>query len=198
MKLLVATGNAGKVREFQALLEGFELVRPGDLGLDLEVEEDRPDFEGNARKKARAYAAASGLPTLADDSGLEVDALGGAPGVHSARYAGAEGPGKDAANNAKLLAALEGVTNRRARFRCVLVLVHPDGRPWAQAEGACEGRIGRALQGEGGFGYDPLFYPDDAPGRAMAELSREEKNALSHRGRATRHLANALTPKSAR
>ncbi len=192
MKLLVATGNAGKLRELQALLDRFTLVRPVDVGLALEVVEDRPDFEGNARKKAEAYAAASGLATLADDSGLEVDALGGAPGVHSARYAGAEGPGKDAANNAKLLGALQGVTNRRARFRCVLVAVHPDGSPWAQAEGRCEGRIGDALRGEGGFGYDPLFWPDDAPDRTMAELTRDEKNALSHRGRATRTLAEAL------
>ena len=192
MRLLVATGNAGKLREFQRLLEGFELVRPADLGLALEVEEDRPDFAGNARKKAEAYAAASGLPCLADDSGLEVDALGGAPGVHSARYAGATGDAKDAANNRKLLEALTGVADRRARFRCVLVLVHGDGRPWAEAEGRCEGRIGDALRGEGGFGYDPLFWPEDAPGRAMAELSPEEKNALSHRGRAARALAAKL------
>ncbi|MEM1416950.1 MAG: RdgB/HAM1 family non-canonical purine NTP pyrophosphatase [Myxococcota bacterium] len=193
MKLLVATNNAGKLRELRTLLADHELVMPKDLGLVLDVVEDRPDFEGNARKKAEEFAAASGLPTVADDSGLEVDALGGAPGVYSARYAGVSGPGKDAANNAKLLEALAGVADRRARFRCVLVAVHADGSPMAQAEGACEGRIAEAPRGEGGFGYDPLFLLDDAPGQAMAELSPAAKNAISHRGRAVRALAAALT-----
>jgi XTP/dITP diphosphohydrolase len=160
--------------------------------LVLTVEEDAPTFAGNAEKKARAALARSGLPSLADDSGLEVDALDGAPGVLSARYAGAGHD--DAANNAKLLDALAGVPDERrtARFRCALVFVDSDGTRLL-AEGACEGRIGHVGRGTGGFGYDPLFLlAEDAAGRTMAELAPEEKNRISHRARALAKLAEAL------
>jgi XTP/dITP diphosphohydrolase len=160
--------------------------------LALTVEEDAPTFAGNAEKKARAALARSGLPSLADDSGLEVDALDGGPGVLSARYAG-EGH-DDAANNAKLLVALAGVPDaqRTARFRCALVFVDADGTKLV-AEGACEGRIGHAGRGTGGFGYDPLFVlADDEGGRTMAELTPVEKNRISHRARALAKMAELL------
>jgi len=183
MKLLVATRNRHKLDEIRAILSlpGIELI-----GADVhtpplpEVVEDAATFEGNAIKKARTLCDASGLWTLADDSGLEVDFLGGAPGVFSARYAG-EGAG-DAANNARLLRELEGVDDRRARFRCVLALAAPDGRVWT-VEGRCEGRIARAPSGAGGFGYDPLFHPDGGT-CSFAELTPAEKNRISHRARA--------------
>ena len=188
-RIAFASGNRHKVAEIAALLEprGWA-VEP----LPLTVDEDAPTFAGNADKKARAALAQSGLPSLADDSGLEVDALDGAPGVLSARYAGAGHD--DAANNAKLLGALAGVPDdrRTARFRCALVLVDSDGVR-LEAEGTCEGRIGRALRGAGGFGYDPLFLlADDAAGRTMAELAPDEKNQVSHRAQALGKLAQAL------
>ncbi len=184
MKLLVATHNPGKVRELRALLEDLplELTWPGELGLDLQVEESGATFEENARLKALAYARASGLWTLADDSGLEVDALGGAPGVRSARYGG---PGASDADRYRLLlermaAVPEG--KRQARFRCVVALASPDGRIWT-AEGKVEGVVAWEPRGENGFGYDPVFYMPDL-GCTMAELPEEEKNRLSHRARA--------------
>lgn len=188
-RLAFASGNKHKVAEIAAMLRprGWE-VEP----LVLTVEEDAPTFAGNAEKKARAALAASGLPSLADDSGLEVDALDGAPGVLSARYAGE--PCDDGANNGKLLGALDGVPDARrtARFRCALVFVDADGTRLV-ADGTCEGRIGHAPRGSGGFGYDPLFLVDgDAHGRTMAELAPDEKNRISHRARALERLARAL------
>jgi XTP/dITP diphosphohydrolase len=192
-RLLIATGNAGKIREIRALLDParWDVVTPAEAGVaGLEVVEDGDTLWENARKKARAYANASGLPALADDSGLEVDALDGAPGVRSARYAGESAT--DAANRAKLLRALEGVpaAERGARFRAVVALSFPYGPNVRFGEGAVEGRIAMDERGDLGFGYDPVFALPD--GRRMAELSRAEKNAISHRGRAVRDLAWAL------
>ena len=194
-RLAFASGNRHKVAEIAAMLapRGWEVVP-----LTLTVDEDAPTFAGNAEKKARAAQAQSGLPSLADDSGLEVDALDGAPGVRSARWAGAHGD--DAANNAKLLAELDGVpaARRTARFRCALVFLDGDGAR-VVAEGACEGRIGESARGDGGFGYDPLFLVDgDAAGRTMAELSPDEKNRISHRARALEALLRALDARAAR
>ncbi len=184
-----ASGNKHKLAEITAMLapRGFE-VAP----IVLTVEEDADTFVGNAEKKARAALLQSGLPSLADDSGLEVDALDGAPGVYSARYAGE--PCDDAANNRKLLGALTGVPDARrtARFRCALVFVDSDGTRLV-TDGSCEGRIGHAPRGTGGFGYDPLFFVDgDADGRTMAELPPDEKNRISHRARALAAMAELL------
>ena len=199
MKIVFASGNAHKVAEIAAMLtpHGFEVVP-----LALTVDEDAPTFAGNAEKKARAALAATGLPSLADDSGLEVDALDGAPGVRSARYAAddgvlIEGP-IDAANNRKLLAALTDVADERrtARFRCALVFVDGDGTRIA-SDGSCEGAIGRVARGDGGFGYDPLFVLAD-DGRTMAELTADEKNRVSHRARAMGKMAELLRRRYAR
>jgi len=186
--LLIATANAGKAREFQEMLGKEWAVRTlRDLKEVPEIVEDGATFEENALKKARALAGWGGGPVLADDSGLEVDVLGGAPGVHSARYAGRHGD--DAGNNRKLLAALQGVpeAERGAQFRCMLALRLPGGEERCFA-GVCRGRILEAARGEGGFGYDPLFLPDGME-RSMAELTAEEKHAISHRGRALRAAA---------
>ena len=195
MKVVFASGNRHKVAEIAAMLapRGIE-VEP----LTRAVEEDADTFTGNAEKKARAALAATGLPSLADDSGLEVDALGGAPGVYSARYAGE--PGDDRANNEKLLGALAEVPDERrgARFRCALVFVGTDGTV-LRTDGSCEGRIGRAGRGSGGFGYDPLFLvAGDAAGRTMAELLPEEKNRVSHRARALAKMAEELAARYGR
>jgi len=199
VKIVFASGNAHKVAEIAAMLtpHGFEVVP-----LVLTVDEDAPTFAGNAEKKARAALAATGLPSLADDSGLEVDALDGAPGVRSARYAAddgvlIEGP-IDAANNRKLLAALTDVADERrtARFRCALVFVDGDGTRIA-SDGSCEGAIGRVARGDGGFGYDPLFVLAD-DGRTMAELTADEKNRVSHRARAMGKMAELLRRRYAR
>jgi XTP/dITP diphosphohydrolase len=159
-----------------------------------EVVEDAPDFVGNARLKAHALRDATGEWALADDSGLEVDALDGAPGVHSARFAGE--PSDDAANVALLLQRLHSVgavspSQRSARFRCVIVLAAPDGRELV-AEGVVEGRIIDRPTGDGGFGYDPVFVPTEGDGRTFALMSPSEKHAVSHRGRALRALADRL------
>ena len=198
-RLLIATGNAGKLREFRALFAGlrgtdageWELVAPADAGLEgFEVVEDGETYEANAARKARSYANAAGLPALADDSGLEVDALGGAPGVFSARYAGAQAD--DAANRARLLAALADVpaAERGARFRCVVALVYPFTTNVRLGEGAVEGRIAMDERGDLGFGYDPVF--ELADGRRMAELSAAEKNRISHRALALADAGWAL------
>jgi XTP/dITP diphosphohydrolase len=189
-KLLVATNNRGKLAELALLFDGFELVGLDELGLTQNVIEDADTFERNAIKKARELAAASGLPTLADDSGLEVDALGGAPGVHSARYAKSH---DDDANNAKLLRGLSDVPDERrtARFRCVLAFVDPRTDELLLAHGKVEGRIAREPCGTGGFGYDPLFVVAGT-GRTMAELTPEEKNAISHRAAAARAMRELL------
>jgi XTP/dITP diphosphohydrolase len=185
VKLLVATNNPGKVREYEELLAGLpvSITYPAQEGLELEVDESGETFEENARLKARTYAQASGLLTLADDSGLEVDALGGAPGVYSARYAG---PGSnDAERYRKLLAALDGIPagQRSARFRCVVALARPGGAV-ETAAGICEGEIGFAPRGKHGFGYDPIFIVAGSGGQTMAELPPELKNRISHRARA--------------
>ncbi len=189
MRIVLATGNRGKLAEFERLLavRGVELLPQSRFGIEPPPETGTT-FEANALLKARHAARLSGLPALADDSGLEVDALGGAPGVHSAHYAGAGA--SDAANVAKLLTALAGVppARRGARFRCVLAFVRDadDGAPLITA-GRWEGRILEAPRGAGGFGYDPVFL-DLASGRSAAQLTSEEKNALSHRGQALRAL----------
>jgi XTP/dITP diphosphohydrolase len=188
-KLCIATHNAGKQVEFRELLADWpgEIVFPADLGLALEVEERGDSFAEIAALKAVAYARTSGLPCLADDSGLEVDALGGAPGVYTARYAG---PGaSDADRYNKLLAELGDLPpeQRTARFRCAVALAYPDGAAGGRGvdvvEGTCEGVIAFAPRGEHGFGYDPVFYLPEH-GRTMAELPAEVKNRISHRARA--------------
>lgn len=184
-RLLIATNNRGKVREYQELLAGLplEITFPAEEGYWLEVEESGETFEENACLKARAFARHSGLLTLADDSGLEVDALGGAPGVYSARYAG---PGaSDADRYRKLLADLAEVPEdqRSARFRCVIAVARPDGRV-ETAAGACEGQIGFEPRGDYGFGYDPVFIVAGQGGKTMAELAPDVKNRISHRARA--------------
>ena len=177
MKIYVATHNAHKIREISQILPGFE-VEPDD---PAGVEETAPDFIGNAFIKVRAIAARHrGSWCLADDSGLEVEALGGAPGVRSARYAGE--PSDTPKNNALLLKNLAGVANRRANFTCAVALVDPDGGEHT-AVGRCYGRIAERAAGVDGFGYDPLFVPDGCT-RSFAELTADEKNAISHRGRA--------------
>ncbi|HSZ80752.1 MAG TPA: RdgB/HAM1 family non-canonical purine NTP pyrophosphatase [Polyangia bacterium] len=195
MRVVFATRNRGKLRElvplFEELALGLELVTIDEVAPDTELREDAMTFEENALAKARQAAAATGLPALADDSGLEVDALGGAPGVHSARYAGVGAT--DAANNAKLLEALREVPpeRRTARYRCVAAFVDPTRALELTRAGACEGALLAAPRGAGGFGYDPLFV---VPGRGvtMAEIALDEKNRLSHRAAAFRALAVAL------
>ena len=189
MKLVLATANRDKVAEIAAVLEeaGFELVpRPDDVA---DVDETADTLEGNARLKAQALCEATGLPAVADDTGLEVVALDGAPGVYSSRYAGPDVTYQD--NVDALLRALEDVSDRSARFRTVALVAFPDGREIV-AEGIVTGVIASTPTGGGGFGYDPIFIPDDGDGRTFAELSIGEKNAISHRGRAFRALAAAL------
>ena len=195
MRLVLATANAGKQRELGALLAplGYEVVLQSTLGIEA-VEETGDSFEANALLKARHAAAASGLPALADDSGLEVDALGGRPGVHSARYAGADA--SDADNNARLLRELNGLpaARRTARYRCVLALVRAADDPAPLiARGSWEGCIAPCAAGSGGFGYDPLFVPEGLQLTA-AELPPARKNALSHRARAIAALIARLSP----
>jgi len=195
-RFVLASANPDKAREIAEVLEyagaGLELVpRPEDVPL---VEETGDSLEVNARLKATALAAATGLPAIADDTGLEVDALDGAPGVHSARYAGPDA--NDDENVARLLAELERAGNddgaaRRARFATVAIARWPDGREVA-ALGEVEGRIAEHTRGAGGFGYDPVFVPDEGDGRTFAEMSPTEKHGLSHRGRAFRTLAQGL------
>jgi XTP/dITP diphosphohydrolase len=189
----MATGNPGKIREIARLLEGLgiEVVAQSEFGVG-DAEETGTTFAENSLLKARHAAAATGLPAIADDSGLAVDALGGAPGVWSARYAGGAG---DQANNDKLLAALDGIENRAAAFHCVATYVEPDGAPLV-AEGVWRGRILDEPRGTGGFGYDPLFYVSEC-GCSSAELPAEEKNARSHRGQALRKLVALIEQKYA-
>lgn len=192
MKLVVATRNAGKWREIQAILEapGLEILSLRDFPNAPEVVEDGATYLENARKKARAVAEHCGIWALADDSGLEVEALGGRPGVHSARYAG-EGAG-DAENLQKLLRETAAVepSRRGACFRCVLVLRHPDGREFF-TEGELVGSLADAPRGSGGFGYDPIFRPAGS-NQTLAELSAEEKNRISHRRRALEKMKGIL------
>ena len=187
-KLLFATNNAHKLAEVQAVLgDAFELTTPRACGVTGEIPETCDTLEGNASQKAHYLHDRLGLDCFADDTGLEVAALGGAPGVHSARYAT---DGHDfAANNRLLLKNMEGKTNRRARFRTVISLIL-EGREHL-FEGTVEGRIAESESGAGGFGYDPLFIPDGSE-VSFAEMSAEAKNAISHRGRAVRKLAEFL------
>ena len=184
-KLLIATTNRGKLKEYREMLDGipFDVVSLEDVGITLDVEETGETFEENAILKAKTYAAMSGLLTLADDSGLEVAALGGEPGVRSARYAG-EGATSQQRNDLLLrnLEAADG-TDRSARFRCVIAVASPDGDWVRTVEGACEGTIAHEMKGETGFGYDPLFIVPEY-GAHMAELTMAQKNRISHRGRA--------------
>ena len=197
MRILIATRNGGKLREYVEMLgdlavngEPVELVMLGDLGIETEVEETGDTFEENAILKARAYAAESGLLTLADDSGLAVDALGGAPGVHSARYAGPDATDED--RYRKLLRQMESLPpeDRAARFVCVVAVCTPDG-PVHTAEGDVKGRIAFEPRGSQGFGYDPVFY---IPGlrMTMAQAGPEIKNRISHRAVALQNIKPAL------
>ena len=198
--VVLATNNAHKVAEIATALDfpGWEFRTLRELGIESDPPEDADTFEGNARIKARAaHEASGGLAALADDSGLVVDALDGALGVHSARYAGELCD--DAANNAKLLAALEGVAApaRTARFVSSIAFIEPDGTV-TMGEGTCEGTVGTVGRGAYGFGYDPLFLPDDTPDRTMAELAPYEKNAISHRFHALQDLCAKLAERGGR
>ncbi len=221
MDLLFGTTNPGKLRELRRLVAGLPIrvVSPQDLGRPLPaVEEDGATFSANAEKKASEWARFAGIHALADDSGLCVDALGGDPGVRSARWSDeeAEGPAspvcelpgvaaaelgpvagraaRDERNNDKLLRALAGAPDARrgAEYVAVLALARPDGSVVGSVTGVCRGRIGHGRRGTDGFGYDPLFLPDFYPGRTMAELTPEEKDAISHRGEASRRLRPVL------
>ncbi|MFC2013733.1 XTP/dITP diphosphatase [Chloroflexota bacterium] len=191
-KLLLATNNQGKVREYKSLLQDilYELVTLADQGISIIIEEEGESFEENARLKATILAAESKLPALADDSGLEVDALGGEPGWLSARYAGQGASDRERVEY--LLTRLEGVPweKRSARFRCIIAVATPDGRV-ELCSGKCEGFITFELKGEQGFGYDPVFYLTELD-KTMAELPLEMKNAVSHRGQATRQVYKVL------
>lgn len=193
--VVVATGNAHKVTEIEAILApvmpGFTFCALGELGAFPEPEENGATFTENAIIKAQAASEETGLIAVADDSGLMVDALDGAPGIMSARFAGVHGD--DARNNAKLLELLADVPDeqRTARFHSSVVLIYPDGAT-VVGEGNCEGTIGHEPKGANGFGYDPLFWPADYPGKTMAELAPEQKNAISHRYHALTNLAAQL------
>lgn len=191
-ELVLASGNKGKLAEFQRLLDGLDvqihsMKEYPEIG---EIVEDGSTFAENALIKARAVCKATGKPAMADDSGLAVDALNGAPGIYSARFAGEQR--SDADNNAKVLRLMETVADadRTARFFCVIAIVLPDGREYT-VEGTCEGTILHALRGEGGFGYDPLFYVESM-NKTFAELTMEEKNRISHRGHANRKAVEII------
>ena len=194
-RVVAATNNPGKVREINRILAelDWECIPLSECEPYPEPVEDAETFEGNARIKARAAFEHTGLAAIADDSGLVVDALGGAPGVHSARYAAEDGSGRgndaDSANNAKLIRELEGVADpeRTARYECALVFIDEDGTEYT-AHGTCEGFIGHEPCGTDGFGYDPYFISADYPGRTLAEVTPSEKDAVSHRGKALRAL----------
>ncbi|MDO8313024.1 MAG: RdgB/HAM1 family non-canonical purine NTP pyrophosphatase [Sideroxyarcus sp.] len=191
-KLVIASNNPGKLREFQHMLAplGIEVVTQAQLGI-AEAEEPHCTFVENALAKARHVSRESGLPALADDSGICVDALGGAPGVQSARYAG-DNPKSDERNNEKLLQDMQGMTDRRAHYYCVLVLVrHADDPQPVIAEGEWHGEIAHEERGAGGFGYDPMFWLPEL-GRMSAELSHDEKAQFSHRAKALKVLLEKL------
>lgn len=199
MRLIFATANPGKLREAREILEphGFEVVSPYDLGLtkeQVDVEETGKTFEENAIIKVQNLWQLTGLPCFADDSGLVVDALGGAPGIYSARYASLDGSGEDhnfASNIDKLLHNLQGVSDRTARFVCVVALILPEAGI-KTFRGTCEGRIAYEPAGCGGFGYDPVFIADAYPDRTLAEVDEDAKNAISHRGNALAAMVEAL------
>ena len=191
MRIIFATANPGKLREAAEVLgPDYEVVSPASLGITEDIPETGSTLQENSLQKAQYLFERTGLPCFADDTGLEVDALGGAPGIYSARYAG---PGHDSnANMEKLLAELLRLEDRRARFHTVVTLILSDGTPHF-FEGVCEGAIARERHGAGGFGYDPVFLPDAYPGRTLAEVSEEEKNAVSHRGRALQAMSRWLS-----
>jgi len=194
-KLVIASNNSGKLREFQFLLQplGIEVLTQAQLGID-EAEEPHQTFIENALAKARHASRLSGLPALADDSGICVNALNGAPGVQSARYAGA--PKSDERNNEKLLREMQDITDRRAHYYCVLVLLrHADDPQPLIAEGEWHGEIALQPSGDGGFGYDPLFWLPEF-GKTSAQLERKQKHAISHRGKALRVLLEKLQTSS--
>lgn len=191
MKLILASNNKNKLREFRQLIAGMdiELIGQRDAGCDFEVEETGATFEENAYLKCSAVTEATGIAAFADDSGLEVDALNGEPGVYSARY----GPGHDASDAARynyLLEKMENIEDRSARFVCCICCTMPNG-DIIRARGECEGYIMRTPHGEGGFGYDPVFHPL-CTDKGMAELTPEEKNEISHRGKALREFIKKL------
>lgn len=192
MKLIFATGNENKMREIREILagRGYEILSMKEAGIDIDVEENGKTFSENALIKARAISEESGELVLADDSGLEIDALGGEPGIYSARYMGHDTSYVEKNNN--LIQRLEGVPDekRTARFVCAMAAVFPDGREEVVV-GTMEGRIGYEIAGENGFGYDPIFYLPEY-GKTSAEISPEEKNAISHRGKALRAIAELL------
>ena len=188
-KLVCASANPDKVAEIAFILRDAVVLlpRPDDVP---DVVEDADTLVGNARLKAEAIRDATGLASVADDTGFEVDALGGAPGVYAARYAGEGCTYAD--NRAKLLGELGDATDRRARFRTSVLVAHPDGTELA-VDGVCEGHVIHEERGDGGFGYDSIFVPDDGDGRTFAEMTDAEKHAISHRGRAFRNLLDALS-----
>ena len=190
MKFVLATHNPGKIQEMQAILSqlGVEVVSPAELGVDVDVEETGETFAENAMLKAKAICAAAGLPAIADDSGLCVDALNGGPGVYSARYGG-EGL-DDAGRTALLLQNMRGQTTRAAHFACAIACVFPDGKTLT-AEGRCDGAVAFAPMGTGGFGYDPVFLVPEK-GKTFSQLTEAEKNEISHRGKALRDFAGKL------
>ncbi len=188
MKLVIASNNAGKLREIREIMadSGIEILSQREAGCDFEVEETGSSFDENARIKALAAMRATGLPAAADDSGLEVNALGGEPGIYSSRYCGARTYEETCR---EIISKVESVSDRGARYCCAVVCCFPDGRE-LHCFATTEGEISRELRGDGGFGYDPMFLLPE--GRTMAELSEEEKNAISHRGRAFRELLSKL------
>ena len=190
MKICAATGNAGKLRELRRILEaqGHEVVSQKELGITIEPEETGTTFAENAMLKAKAICAASGLPAIADDSGLCVDALNGGPGVYSARYGGEELD--DRGRYTLLLQNMRGQTTRAAHFACAIACAFPDGKTLT-AEGRCDGAIAFAPLGEGGFGYDPVFLVPEK-GKTFGQLTAEEKGAISHRGKALRAFSEKL------
>jgi XTP/dITP diphosphohydrolase len=188
LRLVCASANPDKVMEIAAILDGLVDLLPRPPGVP-EVAEDADTLIGNARLKAAAICAATGLPAVSDDTGLFVDAIGGAPGIYAARFAGEDATYAD--NRAKLLRELGETRNRKASFVSAVMVVWPDGHELA-VEGVCEGTIATAELGDRGFGYDPVFVPDDGDGRSFAQMSDAEKNHISHRGRALHALLTAL------
>ena len=190
--LILASNNKGKLEEIRAILKDrFKVLSLSDCKISADIEETGATFEENALIKAKAVYRMTGLPVISDDSGLEVYALDGAPGVYSARYAGEHG--NDEKNNELLLKNLSNIPmdKRTARFVSTVCCCFPDGRHMT-VRGECEGKIAFEPAGEGGFGYDPLFLPDEFPGKTMAQLTAEEKDSISHRGKALRLLAKKL------
>jgi len=193
MKILIATNNINKVKEIREILKGssIDVFSMDEAGIDADIEENGSTFSENALIKARELFRISGGPTLADDSGLVVEALGGAPGVYSARYSGIEGSNKDDANIIKLLSDMKDIKNRKAYFACAIVFIDPSGNEHV-VEGQCHGSIADTKKGINGFGYDSIFIVDGADGKTMAEISPEIKNNISHRGNALKKIKKVL------